>query len=256
VEIRFLGVHNLESVDTKLVSLLIDDVLAVDAGSITTTLSFEEQQRIKSILITHHHFDHIRDLATFGLANLDWDTKNIYSIQPVLDVIKSGLLNGTLYPDLTQIPTPDAPSFRVHAIEEYKRVDVDDYSVLPLPMEHGIPTVGYSVTDKDGKSVFYTSDTTRGIEKCWEHISPSLLVIETTLPDRLRDFAIEVKHMCPSLLAETLLEFKKVKGYIPPTVVVHINPVYEEEIGKELQQASEDLDAEILLGYEGMKIVI
>ena len=63
MEIRFLGVHNLESVDTKLVSLLIDGVLAVDAGSITTTLSFEEQQRIKSFLITHHHFDHIRDLA-------------------------------------------------------------------------------------------------------------------------------------------------------------------------------------------------
>jgi len=175
MEIRFLGVHNLESVDTKLISLLIDGVLVVDAGSITTTLSFEEQQRIKSILITHHHFDHIRDLATFGLANLDWGTKNVYSIQPVLDVIKSGLLNGTLYPDLTQIPTPDDPSYKMHALEEYKQADVDGYNVLPLPMEHGIPTVGYYVADKEGKSVFYSSDTTHGIEKCWEYISPDLL---------------------------------------------------------------------------------
>jgi len=256
VEIRLLGVHNLESVDTKLVSLLIDGVLAIDAGSVTTTLSFEEQQRIKSFLITHQHFDHIRDLATFGLANLDWNTKSIYSIQPVLDVITGSLLNGTLYPDLTKIPSPDNPSLQTCAIEEYKRVDIDGYDVLALPMTHGIPTVGYEIADKEGKSVFYSGDTTNGIAECLERISPNLLVIETTLPDRMRNFAIEVKHLCPSLLAETLLEFKKAKGYIPPTVVVHLNPVYEQEIGREIQQLSEDLDAEILLGYEGMRIVI
>ena len=256
MEIRFLGVHNLESVDTKLVSLLIDGVLAVDAGSLTATLSFDEQQRINSILITHQHFDHIRDLATFGLANLDWGTKNIYSIQPVLDIIKGNLLNGTLYPDLTQIPTPENPSLKTCSLESYKRIDVGGYRVLALPMTHGIPTVGYEIVDKEGKSVFYSGDTTNGIEKCWQHISPNLLVIETTLPNRMSKFATEVKHLCPSLLKETLLEFKEVKGYIPTTVVVHINPSHEEEIGKEIQQVSEELNSEILLGYEGMKIVI
>lgn len=257
MEIRFLGVHNLESVDTKLVSLLIDDTLAVDAGSITTTLSFEEQQRINSFLITHYHFDHIRDLATFGLANLDWNTKNIYSTQPILDVITGVLLNGTLYPDLTQIPSLESPSLKPCALELYKRTDVSGYGVLALPMTHGIPTVGYEIEDKEGKSVFYSGDTTNGIKKCWQHISPNILVIETTLPDRMMRFAAEeVKHLCPSLLKETLLEFKEVKDYIPTTVVVHMNPVYEEEIGKELQQIGQEIDAEILMGYEGMKIVI
>jgi len=256
LEIRFLGVHNLESVDTKLVSLLIDGVLAVDAGSITTTLSFEEQQRIKSILITHQHFDHIRDLATFGLANLDWGTIKIYSIDSVLDVITASLLDGTIYPNLTRIPSPDNPSLKTSVIEEYIRADIDGYGVLALPMTHGIPSVGYEITDNEGKSVFYSGDTTNGIAECWEHISPNLMVIEATLPDRMQDFAIQVKHLCPSLLKETLLEFKKAKGYIPPTVAVHINPVYEEEIGREIQQVSEEIDAEILLGYEDMKIII
>jgi len=35
-----MGVHNAESKDTKLVSFLIDDVLAVDAGSFASELSF------------------------------------------------------------------------------------------------------------------------------------------------------------------------------------------------------------------------
>ena len=256
MEIRFLGAHNLESADTKLVSLLIDGVLALDAGAVTTTLSFEQQQHIKSFLITHQHFDHIRDLATYGLANLDWGTKNVYSIKPVLDVIRGSFLNGTLYPDMTQIPSPDSPSLQMHAVEEYKPAYVDGYRVLAVPVKHGIPTVGYEITDGDGKSVFYSADTTTGIEECWQYISPDLMVVETTHPDRMRDFAIEVKHLCPSLLAEALIEFEKMKGYIPTTVVVHMNPQYEEEIGRQLSQASEKLGADILLGYEGMQIVI
>ena len=256
MEIRFLGVHNLESADTKLMSLLIDSMLALDAGSITSTLSFEEQQRIKSILISHHHFDHVRDLATLGLANLDWGTKKLYSIQEVLDVISGNLLNGVHYPEMTQIPTPENPSLLPCVINVGEPMNIDGYSVLALPMVHGIPTVGYEVTDGEGKSIFYTSDTTQGIDDCWQHVSPDLLVIETTLSDSMRDSAIKSKHMCPSLLAETLLGFKKAKGHIPPTVVVHMNPAYEEQIGKEIAMASKEIDADILLGYEGMSIVI
>ena len=62
MNIKFLGTHNAESKYTKLVSLLIDDVLAVDTGSLTSELSFSEQEKIKSILITHGHYDHIKDL--------------------------------------------------------------------------------------------------------------------------------------------------------------------------------------------------
>ena len=47
--IRFLGTHNAESRSTGLVSLLIDDVLAVDAGSLVSELTFPEQKKIKAI---------------------------------------------------------------------------------------------------------------------------------------------------------------------------------------------------------------
>jgi ribonuclease BN (tRNA processing enzyme) len=256
LEIRFLGVHNLESAATKLVSLLVDGVLAVDAGSITTSLTFKEQQRIKSILITHHHFDHVRDLATLGLANLDWGTKKLYCPKEVLDVIFANLLSGVLYPDMTQKPSPESPSLLPCTINEGELMDVDGYNVQAWPVSHGIPTFGYEITDKQGKSVFYTSDTTQWIENCWQYISPDLLVIETTLPNSMKESAIESKHMCPSLLKDTLLDFSKAKGYIPPTVVVHINPMHEEQIGKEITAIGDELDADILMGYEGMTIVI
>ena len=53
--IRFLGTHNAESKDTKLVSFLVDDVLAVDAGSLASELTFSEQEKIGVILLSHGH---------------------------------------------------------------------------------------------------------------------------------------------------------------------------------------------------------
>jgi cAMP phosphodiesterase len=257
MEIRFLGVHNLESADTKLGSLLIDGVLAVDAGSITTTLSFEEQKRIKAFLITHHHFDHIRDLATFGLANLDWGTKKLCSVASVFETLQSHIMNGVMYPDFTRVPSLEAPSFEAVVLEPYKLTTVSNYKVLPVPVNHGVPTVGYEITDGDDRSFFFGADTTKGLSGVWECISsPQFLIIETTLPNSATDSAIEVGHLTPQLLKSELISFKETKGYLPTTVVVHMNPAYEDEVGRQIQQINEDIDAEILLGYEGMKIVI
>jgi len=261
MEITLLGVHNLESADTRLVSILVDDVMAIDAGSITSALTFEEQQKLEAILLTHRHFDHIRDLATLGLgsmlSNIPWGTKKLYSVASVFEALQSHIMNDIMYPDLTRVPSPEAPSFEAVVLEPYKPATVNGYKVLPIPVKHGVPTVGYEITDGDGKSFFFSGDTTKGLSGVWEHISsPQFLIIETTSPNSVTDSAIEVGHLTPKLLKDELISFKEVKGYLPPIVVVHINPLYEEEIGKEIQQVSEDLDAEILLGYEGMKVVI
>ncbi|TES84305.1 MBL fold metallo-hydrolase, partial [Candidatus Aerophobetes bacterium] len=65
VIVRFLGTHNAESRNTRLVSFLIEDILAVDAGSLASELSFPEQEKIKAILLSHGHYDHIRGIPAF-----------------------------------------------------------------------------------------------------------------------------------------------------------------------------------------------
>jgi cAMP phosphodiesterase len=261
MEIRFLGVHNLESADTKLISILVDGVLAVDAGSLTSTLTFKEQQKLEVILLTHRHFDHIRDLATLGLgnvlSNIPWGTKKLCSIASVVEDLQSHIMNGIIYPDLTRVPSPEFPSFEAVLLEPYKKATVNGYKVLPTPVNHGVPTVGYEITDGHGKSFFFSADTTKGLSGVWGRISsPQFLILETTSPNSATDSAIEAGHLTPELLKDELISFKQAKGYLPPIVVVHITPLYEEKIGKEIQQVSEDLDAEILLGYEGMKIIV
>ena len=77
MRVRVLGAHQLETRDTRLTSFLIDGVLAVDAGSLTSGLTLEEQESVEAILITHHHFDHCRDLLTFGLNTRGADDERL-----------------------------------------------------------------------------------------------------------------------------------------------------------------------------------
>ncbi len=67
MNIGLLGAHNCESQNTKLLSLLIDDILVVDAGGLTSSLSFAGQQKLKAVLLTHQHYDHIRDVPPLAM---------------------------------------------------------------------------------------------------------------------------------------------------------------------------------------------
>ena len=256
MELEILGAHNTESLDTKLVSLLIDQTIAIDAGGLTSSLTLSAQQRIKAILITHYHFDHIRDLATFGMNAYVWGPVNVYALDSVFDVISRHVLNEVLYPDFRRKPLPDKPSLKFCPIEPNKEIMIEGYSVLPLPVHHHVPTIGYQVTSPDKKSIFYTGDTGSGCASCWEVVSPQLLIIEVTMPDRFESVAQASGHLCPRLLRQELLDFRKIKGYLPPIVIVHMSPQLESEIGEEVAQVAEELKVEITLGREGMKFVL
>lgn len=62
MRIRFLGAHNTETLTTRLSGLLVDQALALDAGSLTASLTLSQQLSLKGVLLTHQHYDHIRDI--------------------------------------------------------------------------------------------------------------------------------------------------------------------------------------------------
>jgi phosphoribosyl 1,2-cyclic phosphodiesterase len=67
MKIRILGAHNIETNTTSFTSILIDDILVIDAGSLTTNLSLKEQENLKAVLLTHQHYDHVRDILLLGM---------------------------------------------------------------------------------------------------------------------------------------------------------------------------------------------
>jgi len=254
MKISFLGAHNTESQDTRLVSLLVDDVLALDAGGLTSSLSFKKQLRLKAILLTHQHYDHIRDIPLIAMnLFLRKAAIDAYSISAVGDALASYLLNGELYNRFLE-SSEGKETIRFHIVEPYQIIQIEGYSVLPLPVVHSVPAVGYQVTSPDGEAVLYTGDTGPGLSHLWQYVEPQLMIIEVTAPDRYRQFAEEKGHLTPGLLKEELLSFQKAKGYLPEVVTVHMNPELEAEIAAELASVAKGLGNSITLAYEGRQI--
>ena len=254
MNIHILGAHNSESLNSRFVCLLIDDVLAIDAGGLTSGLSWPAQQKLRAILLTHQHYDHIRDIPAIAINRFFREsTIDIYSTRFVHDALSSHLLNGLLYPNFMEIPEAK-PAVRFTVIEPYKTEQIEGYQVLPVTVNHSRLTVGYQVVSPDNKTVFYTADTGAGLTACWEYISPQLLIIETTLPDRYQEFATQSGHLTPTMLGRELTDFRQLKDYLPEVVVVHMDPELETEIAAEIAVVARELNIPINLAYEGMQI--
>ena len=253
MNIKVLGAHNCESQSTKLTSLLIDDTIVVDTGGLTSSLSFPAQRKIKAILLTHQHYDHIKDVPTiaFNFAMV-WATLNIYSTLPVYEALTL-LLGNKLYPNFLEFPQEN-PIINFSAVEPYKTEQIEGYSILPLPVNHSVPTVGYQITSPDGKVVFYTGDTGPGLADCWERISPQLLITEVSAPNMFEELYKNRGHLTPNLLKQELASFRELKNYLPQVVLVHINPGLEEETEAEIAVVAQALNHPITLAYEGMQL--
>jgi ribonuclease BN (tRNA processing enzyme) len=254
MKIQFLGAHNCESQETRLVSLLVDDIMALDAGGLTSSLSFSAQLKLRAVLLTHQHFDHIRDIPTLGMNFfLNRASINIYSIPLVFDVLKTYFLNDKLYTNFLERPV-GKPTFRFTELEPLKPVQIEGYSVLAVPVNHSHPAVGYQITSPDGKTLFFTGDTGPGLAECWQQVSPQLLVTEVTASSRYDDFGRRSGHLTSNLLKQELIIFRTLKGYLPQVVTVHMSPDLETEIATELAAVAEELHATITLAHEGMEI--
>jgi ribonuclease BN (tRNA processing enzyme) len=255
---RFLGTHNAETKDKRLVTFLIDDVLAVDAGCLTSELTYEEQEKIKAILLSHGHYDHIRAIPAFAFNNRHRTTK-IFATTQTHKMLSSHLVDGVIYPEFTKkIPFfLEKPSLKFVSIEAFNPIEVEGYKIVPLPVNHTIYTVGFEITSKDGKKVFYSGDTGSGLSALWEHISPDLMILEVTFPNRFENRAINAAHLCPKLLKKELKEFKKVNGKSSPQIyLIHLSPKYEEEIKKEIKKVEKELKLTINISHEGQKIIV
>ena len=256
MDIRILGAHNCESLTSSCVCFLIDDTLAIDAGCLTSSLSFQEQKGLKAVVITHQHFDHIRDIPGIALNLFQCGASiQVYSTIIARDIIEANLLNGEIYPQFHKIPETK-PTIHFNTIEPLEPQMVDGHNILAVPVNHFGTTVGYQISDKQGKAIFYTGDTGPGLSDCWRQISPQLLIIEVTLPDAYELFARETSHLTPHMLEQELVSFRELKGYLPQVIAVHMDISLESKTKEEISAVAGMLGIPITVAHEGMRLTI
>ncbi|TYO95693.1 beta-lactamase family protein [Geothermobacter ehrlichii] len=241
MKIKVLGSYGSRLPGFHTSSLLIDDRLLVDAGTVTAILDLEEQATIDDVLLTHAHLDHMVDLAFLVDNVLTRRTHplRIWAPAAVLDSLHRNLFNDEVWPDFTRIPQPDRPVLRFCPLPDEGRTRVAGIEVEWRWTRHPVPTAGYLLR-ADGAAMLFSGDTAT-TDAVWrlgrECPELKLAFVETSFPDRLRGLAEASGHLTPAMLAT---ELSKLDRPDVPVLVFHVKPQFLGEVESELKELGDD----------------
>jgi ribonuclease BN (tRNA processing enzyme) len=240
MKVKILGCSGSETIGHNPPGFLVNDVMMLDAGTITGALTIDAQSRITDVLISHTHLDHIKSvlfLADNIIGRISQPV-TIHAIPKVIEAIRKHLMNDIIWPDFTKIPMVKNPKKGVLAYSEMpsgRTVRIAGLQVKAIPMNHPVPAVGFLVGD--GKSSFIYSADTGPNEALWKEAARvknlTAIIVDTSFPNSLDGIADASGHFTPAQLHRDLTEAKV--EFNVPIYIYHVKPVYEKKVISELK---------------------
>jgi 3',5'-cyclic-nucleotide phosphodiesterase len=237
MEFKVLGCHGGESPKHQCPAFLLDGRVCLDAGSITNMLTLKEQQRIETVLVSHAHLDHVRDLAMLS------DTRTQQGGPPLviaatpgtIAVLKKHFFNDKLWPDFSKIPASQNATVIFHPLKPEVESELNGYKVRPVMVDHSVEASAFLVGDEHGV-IAYSGDT-GPTDRLWEVLEKQenlrALVMEVAFPNEQAKLALDSCHHTPKSL-EGELKKLGVKQRDLPVLLFHIKPVFQEQTERQL----------------------
>lgn len=217
-----------------LVSFIVNDTVAIDAGAIGFLADLERQRAIRHVFVTHEHLDHIASLAIF-LENVyepGPDCVELLAAAEVLEFLHSDVFNGRVWPDFFELSSPENAFLKTTVLEPMVPVVRGGLTVTPVPVSHGVETLGL-VVDDGRAAVAFPSDT-GPTEHLWGRLNamPHLkaVFLEASFPSSLSALATLTGHLCTRTFP---LEAAKLPRRVRK-IVVHRKARYATEIAREI----------------------
>ena len=237
MELRVIGCHGGETPKHRTSAFVLDDRIAIDAGSLTSGLDLKAQAELEAVLVSHPHLDHIRDLATIAdnRTQMGSPTLPIVGTRQTVAVLKKHFFNDLLWPDFSSLPTARRPTIRYVPIAPEKPVTIANYEVTAIPVHHSIACCAFTIRS-DGGALAYSGDT-GPTERLWHVLNETkglkALLMEVSFPNDQARLARVSGHHTPQTLARDL---KKLKGQLVkelPTLLYHIKPNFQARVERE-----------------------
>ncbi len=235
MRLRVVGCHGGETPRHRTSAFVIDERLAVDAGSLTSGLDLPLQFALEAVLVSHAHLDHIRDLATIAdnRAQHGCAPLLVAGTRTTLSILQEHFFNGLLWPDFTRIPSRAEPTIRYRTLKLDTRTLIAGHGVRAIAVSHTIDTCAF-IVDKGGSSIAYSGDT-GPTERLWEALNREsdlrALLMEVSFPNEQQRVATLSGHHTPQTLALDLAKYKSPKTL--PTLLYHMKPVFQTVVEKE-----------------------
>jgi ribonuclease BN (tRNA processing enzyme) len=217
-----------------LTSYLINDRLAVDAGSLGLFETAADQFGIRHVLITHTHIDHIAALPilidnTLRSGN---EPLTIHGSEMVLDCLRRDIFNDRVWPDYFRLAPAGRSFFHLSILQPLQPIELEGLRITPVPVDHLVPTLGFIVEDTT-TAIVLVSDT-GPTEQIWKraNATPNLkaVFLEAAFPNEQEKLAIASCHLTPALFALETRKLRTPARYI----AVHIKSRFRQQTIDEL----------------------
>lgn len=248
MRLKVLGAYGASDAEHNLTGYLIDDWFAVDAGTLTSKLSFAQQARVQAVFITHPHADHIRDLPHLihNRFSQSVPALTVFASRDVLDLLMRDVFNGVGWPDFGQIinPATSKPVVQYRALTAGKRITFNDIHITAVPVDHQIPAAG-CILEMNGQAIAFTGDT-GPTHDIWKRTNKTenvvAVVTEASFPNDQQALADDTAHLTPTTFGE---ELKKIVADAP-VYASHRKIPYERDIESQIRNLR-DRRARVLL---------
>jgi ribonuclease BN (tRNA processing enzyme) len=220
----------------RLTCYLIDDCVAIDAGSIGLSITNEQRDTVRDIIVTHPHMDHIASLPIFvdDLFGFLETPIRIHATAEVIDLLERDVFNWTVYPRFSELKNERGPVMEYIPFSVGTEFQVAHLKVTAVNVNHIVPTVGMIVSD--GETTLAFSSDTAETEDFWKLVNstPHLdaLLIEASFPNAMAELAETSRHFTPESLSR---ELRKLNHNGLDILTVHLKPAYRETVVRELK---------------------
>jgi len=215
---------------------VVDDLIAFDAGSLAFAVTAEQKKRIRDVVLSHAHLDHIAGLPLY-IDDLFATIKRpiqIHATSEVVEILERDIFNWSIYPRFSELQNDYGIVVEYCPFETEKDFKVKHLNVKAVNVNHKVPSVGFIVSD--GKSTFALTNDTAAVNRFWEAVNQtenlSAIMVECAFPDELGDLASNSHHLTPQALREELSKINQ----SCPIYVVNIKPMYIEQVSKQIHE--------------------
>ena len=248
MRLKVLGAYGASDAEHNLTGYLIDDWLAVDAGTLTSKLSLAQQSRIQAVYITHTHADHIRDLPHLihNRFSQHVGPLTVYAAKEVMQLLADNLFNGIVWPDFSTLVSPFTGKAAVHyrPVAPGKKIMIGDVGITAVPVDHQIPAYGV-IVEMNGQAITFTGDT-GPTDEIWKRTNKTpkvvAVVTEASFPNDQQELADDSAHLSPQTFGD---ELKKIT-VDAPVYASHRKIPFERDIESQIRNLR-DRRARVLL---------
>lgn len=224
---------------TFLSSYIINEIAAVDAGGLGLLADLDAQMRVKDLLITHSHIDHIASLPIFLETVFQSSDRcvTIHASEAVVAALQTDIFNNRVWPDFITMSKKGPAFVEIKVIKPLEEVRIGGLSFLPIPVDHVVPTLGFLVSEPDC-TIAIPSDT-GPTHDFWSRAGRTAnlkaVFLEASFPNEMAELALASKHLTPALFAA---EARKL-GRDVPFIAVHIKCKFYDRVVEQLLRLSE-----------------